>query len=80
MRFTGLTALFNSALLDRYFRIISGNTQVNATEIRSIKFPPLDQVAAIGERLKELGDYQPAKVEADRAGRRWGLTAAWELI
>ena len=59
----GLAALFNSALLDRYFRIISGNTQVNATEIRSIKFPQLGQVAAIGERLKELGDYQPAKVE-----------------
>ena len=59
----GLAALFNSALLDRYFRIISGNTQVNATEIRSIKFPQLDQVAAIGERLKALGNYQPAKVE-----------------
>ncbi len=59
----GLATLFNSALLDRYFRIISGNTQVNATEIRSIKFPQLGQVAAIGERLKVLGDYQPAKVE-----------------
>ena len=59
----GLTALFNSALLDRYFRIISGNTQVNATEIRSIRFPQLGQVAVIGERLKGLGDYQPAKVE-----------------
>src|SRR5271157_2110957 len=59
----GLTALFNSALLDRYFRIISGNTQVNATEIRSIRFPHLGQVATIGGRLKELGDYQPAKVE-----------------
>jgi len=59
----GLAALFNSALLDRYFRIISGNTQVNATEIRSINFPPLDQVAVIGDRVKRLDDYQPAKVE-----------------
>ena len=60
----GLTALFNSALLDRYFRIISGNTQVNATEIRSIRFPAMKQVATIGKRLKTLGDRRPAKVEA----------------
>lgn len=59
----GLTALFNSALLDRYFRIISGNTQVNATEIRSINFPQLEKVAAIGEQVKALNDFQPAKVE-----------------
>ena len=59
----GITALFNSALLDRYFRIISGNTQVNATEIRSINFPDLGQVASIGERLKRLDDYRPAAVE-----------------
>jgi len=59
----GMTALFNSALLDRYFRIISGNTQVNATEIRAIRCPTLDQVAKIGKRLKTLGGDQPAKVE-----------------
>ena len=56
----GLTALFNSALLDGYFRIISGNTQVNATEIRAIRCPALDRVAKIGKRLKTLGGYQPA--------------------
>jgi adenine-specific DNA-methyltransferase len=59
----GLTALFNSALLDRYFRVISGNTQVNATELRAIRFPALEHVAAIGNRLKKLGGNQPAKVE-----------------
>src|SRR6185312_4212151 len=59
----GLTALFNSAWLDRYFRIISGNTQVNATEIRSIRFPRLDQVAEIGRRLKTLEPFRPEQVE-----------------
>jgi adenine-specific DNA-methyltransferase len=59
----GLTALFNSALLDRYFRIISGNTQVNATEIRSIRFPCLERVAEIGQRLKMLEAFRPEKVE-----------------
>jgi adenine-specific DNA-methyltransferase len=50
----GLTALFNSALLDRYFRTISGNTQVNATEIRSMKFPALHIVATIGDKIRRL--------------------------
>jgi len=59
----GVTALFNSALLDRYFRIISGNTQVNATEIRTMRFPKLDQVAAIGRGIKNHGRYDPARVE-----------------
>ena len=59
----GLTALFNSALLDGYFRIMSGNTQVNATEIRTMKFPRLDRVAAIGGRIKGLREYPPAEVE-----------------
>lgn len=59
----GLTSLFNSALLDRYFRIISGNTQVNATEIRTIKFPCLDRVVEIGRRLRTLNSYTPEQVE-----------------
>ncbi len=50
----GLVALFNSALLDRYFRTISGNTQVNATELRTINFPDLKTVARIGLRVKHL--------------------------
>lgn len=59
----GVAALFNSALLDRYFRTISGNTQVNATEIRSMKFPALSAVACIGRKVRELASLDSDAIE-----------------
>jgi len=54
----GLTALLNSALVDRYFRIVNGNTQVNATELRALPLPPLNVIEQIGKNIKE-GDSKP---------------------
>ena len=48
----GIAALFNSPLIDRYFRTISGTTQVNATEIRAMSFPPLKLLSRIGKRVR----------------------------
>ena len=59
----GVAALFNSVLLDRYFRILSGNTQVNATEIRNLHFPSLDTLASIGRQVKQMPDKQPDTIE-----------------
>ncbi len=50
----GLSALFNSGLIDRYFRISNGNTQVNAAELRMLPLPPLPVIAAIG--VARFGD------------------------
>jgi adenine-specific DNA-methyltransferase len=60
----GLVALFNSALLDRYFRVLSGNTQVNATEIRTIPFPDLRTIARIGDRVAGLSGNDREQIEA----------------
>lgn len=59
----GLAALFNSALFDSYFRIMSGNTQVNATELRMMKFPTLETIAAIGKTVGKLETMHAAGVE-----------------
>mgnify|MGYP000703519576 CR=1 FL=1 len=59
----GLAALFNSLLLDRYFRTLSGNTQVNATEIRTMPFPDLETLADIGRRVRQLQGISPEETE-----------------
>ncbi len=48
----GIAALFNSTLIDRYFRTISGSTQVNATEIRAMNFPDLGSLGRIGKQVR----------------------------
>lgn len=53
----GLAALLNSKLLDAYFRCINGNTQVNASELRSLPLPPLNVIIALGKSVKNLQDY-----------------------
>ncbi len=47
----GLAAYLNSRWVDQYFRQISGNTQVNAAEIRDLPLPPLEEINSIGERI-----------------------------
>ncbi|MCH8149682.1 MAG: Eco57I restriction-modification methylase domain-containing protein [Planctomycetes bacterium] len=59
----GLAGIFNSALLDRYFRTLSGNTQVNATELRAMNFPDLETISRIGRRINTLRDFAASKVE-----------------
>lgn len=40
----GLTVFLNSTRLDDYFRVFSGHTQVNATDLRQMKFPTVEQL------------------------------------
>ena len=47
----GLFALLNSSYLDRYYRILNGSTQVNATEMNSILFPGIDTIKRIGLKI-----------------------------
>lgn len=58
----GLSNYLNSSLLDRYFRIFSGHTQVNATDLRSIPYPARDVLESIG---RQSGDWRLSQREID---------------
>ncbi len=44
----GLSLWLNSGLVDRYFRTFSGHTQVNAGDLRSMRFPPETSLRSLG--------------------------------
>lgn len=50
----GLTILLNTKLIDIYFRTLNGNTQVNATEIRTLPLPNMSIIKKLGERYISL--------------------------
>ena len=47
----GLAVYLNSTFVDSYFRQFSGHTQVNAGDLRSIRFPSVDELVAIGRHF-----------------------------
>jgi adenine-specific DNA-methyltransferase len=53
----GLSMWLNSSLVDRYFRTFSGHTQVNATDLRIMRYP--DQAT-----LRHLGSQAPNHLPA----------------
>lgn len=61
----GVSAFLNSSIVDAYFRTIAGSTQVNATELRKLRFPPMATLIAIGTLLKDKP--APTLVEVDEA-------------
>lgn len=57
----GLTAYLNSSFVDRYVRQFSGHTQINATDLRHLRYPSCDQLCALGEMMR---DSWPASQDA----------------
>ncbi len=45
----GLATLLNSRLLNRYFQIVNGNTQVSATELNALPLPAFEGIRKLGE-------------------------------
>ena len=55
----GLTAFFNSTVVDSYFRQFSGHTQVNAGDLRTLRFPDAGALVGLGQKVdgKTLAPY-----------------------
>ncbi len=54
----GLTTFLNSTVLDEHFRVFSGHTQVNATDLRNMRYPSREQLQKLGQRAKEQPNDQ----------------------
>ncbi|MGJ8664988.1 MAG: Eco57I restriction-modification methylase domain-containing protein [Patiriisocius sp.] len=59
----GLAVLFNSEFMDNYYRCISGNTQVNATDIRIMKIPTRDQIIQLGKNVRKINILNYVNIE-----------------
>lgn len=47
----GLALYLNSTIVDRFFRLFNGHTQVNATDLRALPYPSADDLVALGQAL-----------------------------
>lgn len=47
----GISVWLNSSVIDAFFRTFSGHTQVNATDLRTLRFPTSDVLRAMGRRM-----------------------------
>jgi len=50
----GLTVFLNCTLLDKYYRIFGGHTQVNATDLKSLRYPDLESLRRIGSNANAV--------------------------
>lgn len=58
----GLAIYLNSSLVDEFFRLFNGHTQVNATDLRNLNYPTTKQLLSLGI---QVGNYFPLQEEID---------------
>ncbi len=60
----GLCLWLNGTAVDRFFRTFSGHTQVNATDLRSMRYPSREQLARLGSALGHGAWPDQEKIDA----------------
>ena len=59
----GLCIFLNSTLLDRFFRQFSGHTQVNATDLRNIRYPDADTLRRLGRKAVKVQGLKQERID-----------------
>ena len=59
----GLSCFLNSTTVDRYFRSFSGHTQVNAADLRKLKYPDFDSLVLLGRWAKENENHTQEMID-----------------
>lgn len=59
----GLALFLNTTAVDDHFRRFNGHTQVNATDLRSMKYPSRDTLFKLGHWAREAGDLSQARID-----------------
>ncbi len=60
----GLAVFLNSTMVDERFRCFSGHTQVNATDLRQMKYPTLSVLLDLGEWVSRRKSPTQAEIDA----------------
>lgn len=64
----GLAVFLNTTAVDENFRRFNGHTQVNATDLRLMKYPDRRTLTAIGESARSEGHITQARLDAIAQG------------
>lgn len=63
----GLTIYLNSTIVDQYFRLFNGHTQVNADDLRYLPYPNIEELKSLGNYfIDELPDQEEIDQIIDR--------------
>lgn len=69
----GLAVFLNSSLLDQYFRLFSGHTQVNAADLRKMRYPSREQMSRLGREMRStLPDQQSIDAAVEKVHNKNG--------
>lgn len=58
----GLCAYLNTDIVDEEFRLFSGHTQVNATDLRRMKYPKRERLERLGSQLEAGAELSQEKI------------------